>query len=31
VLRTMLAMEVLRKLPAAPLTGYYSALLAVKE
>jgi ubiquinone/menaquinone biosynthesis C-methylase UbiE len=31
VLRTMLAMEVLRKLPTAPLTGYYSALLAVKE
>jgi SAM-dependent methyltransferase len=30
-LRAMLAMEVLGKLPTAPLTGYYSAVLAVKE
>jgi SAM-dependent methyltransferase len=30
-LRAMLAMEVLGKLPTAPLTGYYSAALAVRE
>jgi hypothetical protein len=30
-LRAMLAMEVLGKLPTAPLTGHYSAVLAVKE
>jgi SAM-dependent methyltransferase len=29
--RAMLAMEALGKLPTAPLTGYYSAVLAVKE
>jgi ubiquinone/menaquinone biosynthesis C-methylase UbiE len=30
-LRAMLAMEALGKLPTAPLTGYYSAVLAVRE
>ncbi len=31
MLSAMLAMEALAKLPTAPLTGYYSALLAVKR
>jgi ubiquinone/menaquinone biosynthesis C-methylase UbiE len=31
MLSSMLAMEALAKLPTAPLTGYYSALLAVKR
>jgi hypothetical protein len=30
-LSSMLAMEALAKLPTAPLTGYYSAILAVKR
>jgi hypothetical protein len=31
MLSSMLAMEALAKLPTAPLTGYYSAVLAVKR